>query len=112
MTTVRNVIRVAASRCRLYATAHVEVFRDETTGKVTNRIMFIGKNRIRIPMRFADIFVCEADVVDGKPRYQILTMKNRENSTVRTSLKNLKPVEDVTIDWSKTVEGQGLGKWF
>ena len=69
-----------------------------------------GRNRTRIPLMFSQIFATKADLdADGKKAYSIQTIPDRENPTVRTSIQGLQAYEDVTLDMTKALEGQGLG---
>ena len=50
MTVMRNVISDLTNiGTNILVTAHVELTKDEYTGRVHGQIMFTGKNRIRIP---------------------------------------------------------------
>lgn len=110
MNTTRNIFRVANSTCNVFCSCHTELFRDELTGKIHGRILMTGRNRTRIPLMFSQIFATKADVdADGKKTYMIQTIPDRENPTCRTSIQGLHAHEDVTIDMSKPLEGQGLG---
>ncbi len=64
----------------------------------------------KIPLLFSDIFGCDSDNdLDGKATYQLHTTRDREFTVIRTSIKGLAAVEDVTVDWTQPVVGQGLG---
>jgi len=110
MNTTRNIFRVANSTCNVFCACHTELFRDELTGKIHGRILMTGRNRTRIPLMFSQIFATKADVdADGKKAYSIQTIPDRENPSCRTSIQGLQAFEDVTIDMSKALEGQGIG---
>jgi hypothetical protein len=73
--------------------------------------MMTGRLRSKIPLLFSDIFVAEAEGdTKGKTVYKIQTSKTRLDTAVRTSIRGLEAFEDVTIDWNKPLESQGLGK--
>lgn len=116
MTTMRNVFRQALSLdCSIYLTCHSEVVKDDVTGKLQYQIMMTGKNRIRIPLMFSDIFYLEGDDDKGKVRYTARTVQDRQHPISRVSpelRKKMDNVQDITIDWTKNEVGQGLGQFF
>jgi hypothetical protein len=71
--------------------------------------MTTGRNRIRIPLLFSQIYATERDVEKGKATYNLHVMGNRNFPFCRTNVKGLSPVEDITLDLDKSPEGQGLG---
>lgn len=93
----------------IYLTGHMETKQDDLTKRIFNRPMMTGKLRVKIPLLFTSVFLFDAQESQGKIKHRIQTAPDRLNSTVRTSIKGLDPFEDVTIDWTKPVEGQGLG---
>lgn len=113
MSTMRNIIRALGSMAGLYVTAHMEMGRDELTGKITGQIMMTGKNKIRIPLRFSDIFGLAFDKTEkGEPQYILKTVPDKQHPTVRTPIRGMKSIEDVTLDLSKDLDKQGLARWF
>jgi len=109
MAAVRNVIRCASgmTACNLYVTGHVETIKDDSTGKTFNQPLITGRNRIRVPMRFSQIYALEGK--DGG--YSCQTQSDRWYPFLRTNIKNLKPVEDITLDWKMDLTKQGLGRF-
>lgn len=93
----------------IYFTGHMETKQDDLTKRIFNRPMLTGKLRVKIPLLFTSVFLFDALESQGKIKHRIQTAPDRLNSTVRTSIKGLDAFEDVTIDWSKKPEGQGLG---
>lgn len=94
----------------LYVTGHLEEKQDELTKRITNRPMMTGRLAVKIPLLFSEVFPMKADVdKDGQPIYSIQTVRQGTMMVARTSIKGLAPVENVTIDWGKPVEGQGIG---
>ena len=78
--------------------------------KIETRPMMTGRLVVKIPLLFSDVFAADSIAdKDGKSRYRIQTVPSIDIRTVRTSIKGLEPYEDITIDFSKPVEGQGLG---
>ena len=109
MNTMKNVFRVVAGfDCNLWVTAHTEEIQDETTKRISRRIMFTGKNRVRIPLMFGNIFCLWAEETKDKGYFTARTIPDRLNPVARTTSKTLKPLEDVTIDFKKPLVGQGI----
>lgn len=107
-----NVCRTLVSLGKtIVMTGHLEMKKDELVGRIFRQPMMTGRLRTKIPLLFSDIFICEAES-DGRSdiKYRIQTTPDRITTTVRTSFKGLKPVEDVTIDFKKPLEGQGIGR--
>lgn len=113
MSTMRNIYRALGSLAGTYVTAHMEMGRDEMTGKITGQILMTGKNRIRVPLRFSDIFGLAFDKTSkGEPQWIIKTVPDKQHPIVRTPMRSMKPLEEVTLDLSKPLDKQGLGQWF
>lgn len=92
-------------------TGHLETKKDELVQRIFRGPMMTGRLKTKIPLLFSDIFVCEVDSDGrGNVNHKIMTAPDRITTGIRCSLKNVKkPFEDVTIDWKKPVEGQGIG---
>ena len=107
----RTIFRAAiGTGLKVFATAHVEPYKDEFTGRISNRIMTTGRNRIRIPLLFSQIYATERDVdSSGNVKYSLHIAGNRNYPFCRTNVKGLSPVEDITLDLNRPPEGQGLG---
>lgn len=106
-----NVCRTLMSLNKtIVMTGHLEVKKDELVQRIFRQPMMTGRLKTKIPLLFSDIFVCEVEN-DGRGniRHKIQTAPDRLTTSVRTSFKHLEPFEDVTIDWNKPVEGQGIG---
>lgn len=118
MTVMRNVMAdLTTLPCNVLVTAHVELTKDEYTGRVHGQIMFTGKNRIRIPTKFTDIFATNVEEnPKGGASFLVRTVPDRLNPVVRVSRslkeQGVKDVEDVTVDFSNPLPGQGLGRFF
>lgn len=94
----------------IYLTGHLKMDKDELTQRIFRAPLFTGQLREKIPLLFSDIFVTEAETDDkGHVSYVLRTVPDRYGTPIRTSIKGLDPVENVTIDWSLPPEGQGLG---
>lgn len=106
-----NVIRTLTSMGKtIYVTGHMETKQDALTNRILRTPMMTGRLKTKIPLLFSDIFICEVEN-DGRGNIQhkIMTAPDRMTTAVRTSIKGLMPYEDVTLDFSKPLEGQGLG---
>jgi hypothetical protein len=108
MNLFRQDMRAAATLTNFCCTAHVETEKDGLEGRIYGRILMTGKNRLRVPSLFSHIFATEYDAETKK--YVIYTKPTRMHPVVRTSIPNLQPIEDVTMDLNKPREGQGLGR--
>lgn len=100
----------------IYVTGHLQTaMQDEITQKIIQLPLMTGQLRVKIPLLFSDVFVFEGKTVrmqgstQSSVQYTIQTVPNQRETPIRTAMRGLKPVEDVTIDWGKPVEGQGLG---
>ena len=94
----------------IFMTGHMETKKDELVQRIFRQPMMTGRLRTKIPLLFSDIFVCEAENDGrGNVKHKFQTAPDRITTCVRTSMKGLGAFEDVTIDWKKPVEGQGLG---
>lgn len=112
MLAFQNICRQATALGKtLVMTGHVETRQDELTKRIYRGPMMTGRLKIKVPLLFSDIFLCEA-TNDGKGnvKHTIQTVPDRTMTTVRTTIKGLQPFEDVTIDWNKSPVGQGIGK--
>lgn len=112
MVTFTNVCRtLMALNKTIFMTGHMEVKQDELTKKIFRKPMMTGRLSTKIPLLFSDIFVTEVEN-DGRGNvtHKIQTVPDRMTTSIRSSFKPaLDPFEDVTIDWDKPVEGQGIG---
>jgi hypothetical protein len=84
----------------IYATGHLSTFQDEKTKKIETQLLLPGKARNMFPLMFTDIWLAYIEEGEkGATRYNIRTIPDsRGLQDIRTSLKGLKAVEDVTIN--------------
>ena len=111
MVTFTNIVRTLTSMNKtLLFTGHLSLEKDELSQTIYRVPVMTGKLKEKIPLLFSDIFAtdCQNDG-KGSITYTIQTVGDRRTPTIRCSIKGLEPFEDVTIDWSKSVEGQGIG---
>lgn len=111
MVAFTNVCRALTGLGKIvYMTGHLEVKQEELTKRIFRRPMMTGRLTTKIPLLFSDVLIAEAENDgQGKVTYKMQTVPDRITTCVRTAIKGLEPFEDVTIDWSKPPEGQGLG---
>ena len=65
---------------------------------------------MKIPLLFSDVLIAKGESdASGKMKYLMQTTPDTDIKVVRCSIKGLEPVEDVSIDFTKPLEGQGLG---
>lgn len=111
MLAFQNVCRqLTALGKTVVMTGHLEMRQDELTKRIYQNPMLTGRLKVKIPLLFSDIYKCEA-TNDGKSvtKHIIQTVPDRTMTTVRCTIKGVNAVEDVTIDWNKSLEGQGIG---
>lgn len=105
-----NIFRaLTAYKARLFCTAHIEPRQNDTTKKTYNHLMMTGKLRTRLPILFSNILSCVSDSDEEQKRFLLQTVPDRETPDIRCSIPGLEMWEDVTLDMSKPLEGQGLG---
>lgn len=106
-----NVVRtLVAMNKTVYMTGHLEMKQDDLTKRVFRQPMMTGRLRTKIPLLFSDIFISEVETDQkGIARHRLQTTPDRMTTSVRTSIKGLPSMVDVTLDMSKNLETQGLG---
>lgn len=113
--TVAQLLSVAVgSSATTIVTGHVEAIQDvvETGSRIENHLALSPKLRATVPQQFAHIIPLYADRQGTETHYWAMLHPDRKWSTVRSTLRNKPPVEDVTVNFSKPLEGQGLGGVF
>ena len=104
---------MAALPINIYMTGHLQTFQDEKTQVIETLLQAPGAARNIIPLVFSEILLAEASVSkDGKPQYTVRTTPpQRGFKRIRTSMRGLEPVEDVTIPrFDATAANYGIGK--
>ena len=110
MTLQRNIYRAAiGTGLHIAITMHTEFEKDENTHRTGQTLMTTGRNKIRIPLLFSQIYCTERDTIDGHIKYSIHTVGGKHNNFCRTNIKGLDPLTDVTIDFDSPLSGQGIG---
>lgn len=107
-----NVVRTLMAMGKtIYMTGHLEMRQDDLTKRIYRQPMMTGRLRSKIPLLFSDVLVSSvATDQKGEVRYQLQTVPDRTNTTIRTSLRGLDTFEDVTLDFKKELTDQGLGR--
>ena len=106
-----NICRtITAMDKNLFMTGHMHDKQNRKAGTSRRQPMMTGQLVNKIPLLFSDILGCDVDIdAQGKALYTLRTVPNHEFTVIRCSVKGLEPVENVNIDFTKPVEGQGLG---
>ena len=105
-----NVFRVFNSQDALiFCTGHYEWQVDEVTKKTRGKLIAPGRMRTRMPLIFSNIWgcICESDAENES--FVIQTRPDREFPFVRSAVKGLDMIEDVTILDFKHPERYGIG---
>lgn len=94
----------------IYCTGHINTFQDDKTSKIETMLNLPGRARRELPLMFSNIWetVAESDG-NNRPRYLVRTVPDKRGLLdIRTSIKGLEPLEDVSIDFKRDPEGQGI----
>lgn len=95
----------------LYVTGHIELKEDKTSNKLLYQLLMTGRLRVKIPLLFSHVLRAEAvaDPNGGKVSYVIQTQSDRNMPGIRTSMKGANYKENVDLDFTTDLVGQGLG---
>ena len=115
MLALTNIIRTfTALEKNFYFTGHMELKQDDLTKAVFWTPLLTGRLKVKLPLLFSEIFFLEARPLNqpGKEatQYMLQTKPDRKNPLIRCTMRGLESFEDVTLDFNKPLEGQGLGK--
>ena len=111
MLTLTKIVRTLTSlnKC-IYVTGHVEMKQDEVTKRIFQTPLMTGRLKAKLPLLFSEIFYAEAQTGrNNKVIYTLQTKPDRTNPIIRTTIMGTEVFEDVTLDLSKSLIGQGLG---
>jgi hypothetical protein len=101
---------LTAMNKNIFMTGHMHDKQNRKKGTSKRLPMMTGQLVQKIPLLFSDILGCDVDLDEkGKVIYTMHTVPDSEFTVIRTSIKGLNPVENVTVDFTKSVLGQGLG---
>jgi len=103
---------ITAMRINIYATGHLSQFQDEKTKKLSIELKVAGKAKTMLPLQFSNIWLARVGEDEkGERRYEIRTIPEpRGFQDVRSSIRGLKPDEDVTIKDFAKAKDYGIGK--
>lgn len=92
----------------IYSTGHIQTYEDDKTKKIVTQIMLPGKGRTMLPLSHTDTWEARAGEKAGT--YEVKTVpESRGLQEIRSSMKGLKPVEDVTIKDFSRADQYGIG---
>jgi hypothetical protein len=112
---IGNTVRTLSNiNCGVVFTAHEELIQDDLSKQILAVILTYGKLRYRMPAVFSEIYGCESLSTSREKKWGIRTVRDHRHQFIRSSLRGLEPVEDVTIhDWRNSNNGeQGLAHIF
>lgn len=114
MLILTNIVRTLTSMNKIiYFTGHVETVKDELTSRILNQPLMTGRLKSKLPLLFSEILVCEATTdAKGTTSYVVQTRPDRYNESVRCTVRGAELKENINIDWTKPVVGQGLAKLY
>lgn len=114
MNAIAKVMRTLTAMGKdIFVTGHYEMKQDEMSKRIFFTPMVTGRLRTKLPLLFSEIWRCEADCSsDGIMKYTIQVKPDRLTPLIRSTMRGFdKTVKyDVTIDPSKDLTSQGLGK--
>lgn len=108
--------------CKLYVIGHRMMRKDEESGKIYNQALLVGQQETKTPARFGAAILAERPSLtekqaqelpqDFKPKFYVRTIPDNKNVGMKSApfLGDLHRI-DVTLDFSKPLVGQGLGKY-
>jgi len=110
MVTFTSIVRAACALGKnLFFTGHVEITKDDITSRVFQTPILTGKLKAKLPLLFSEILFFEAAAdTRGTVDYIVQTKPDRLTPLIRTTLRGLDYKENINIDFSKPLEGQGL----
>lgn len=112
MITFMNIMRTfSALHKTIYVTGHLRTDKDETLGRILRLPLVTGQLREKLPLLFSDVlvFYAETDPTTKQAKYLVQTTPDKMTPRIRTAIKGLEPVEDVTIDWTQDISTEGFG---
>lgn len=102
---------ITSMKINIFCTGHLRTWQDEITKKVSTELNLMGSAKTIMPLMYTNIWLAQCMTEGDKQKYIIRTVPDRRGlQNIRSSLRGLKPEEDVTIaDFSKP-EQFGIGK--
>ena len=108
---ISDIFRTIASmQTNIYCTGHITSFQDELTKKVETQLMLAGSAKTMLPLVFSNIWLAQGESTEKEAKYTIRTQPdNRGLQHIRTSIKGLPVVQDVTIKDFNNPSKYGIG---
>ena len=111
MNTIAKVFRTLTSLgINLFVTGHLDIKQDELSKRIFQVPLLTGRLRMKLPLLFSQIWICEATTVKDEVKYTIQTVPDRMTPIVRNTIEGLDHKHDVTINFNKPLNGQGLAE--
>jgi hypothetical protein len=111
ITMVTIFTEVVTHRPVVYITGHTDTTKDEISGRVIDQFDIVKNLRRQLPRDLTDMWVSSAEQRETGSKYMIQTAPDKRNPNVKNSFR-LKFTEDVTIDFKKPRDSQGIGEFF
>lgn len=93
----------------VFATGHLQTYEDDKTKKIVVQLYLPGRARTILPLTYTNVWEARAGEKAGT--WEIKTLPERRGlQDIRTSLRGLAPIEDVTIKDFGKAEEYGIGK--
>lgn len=105
---------ITSLNLNILSTGHIDTFQDENTKKIETKIKLPGSARDILPLVHTNIWLAFPET-EGKGdkenvRYKVRTVpESRGLQDIRTSLRGLSPIEDVTIEDFDNPTKSGIG---
>lgn len=95
----------------IFCTGHLTEYQDDKTKKIVTQIFLPGKARTMLPLSHTNVWLAGSEEGEkGGQRYTIRTVpETRGLKEIRTSIRGLSPVEDVTIKDYGNASRYGIG---
>jgi hypothetical protein len=111
MNLISRVVRTLTSLgITVVMCVHERTIQDKVTQRVMSELALVGQLRQSIPLLFDEIYHLEGRDEGGKAKFKILTRPTSIYQIARTRVGRgiYELWEDVTVDFSKPIEGQGI----
>ena len=105
-----NVARLLwTAPCNVLAMAHVELRQDNRSKLLEEQLFLPGSARTRVPHNFDSLLTETETSPDGEVKYFVSRQKDKKHKFIRCSFP-MAPRVDVTLDFKKPLQVQGLQK--
>jgi GTPase SAR1 family protein len=101
---------IAGLDINILSTGHIASFQDEKTKKIITQLFLPGKARNMLPLSHTNIWLAMSEEGEKGQEYKIRTVPQSKGlQEIRSSIRGLKPVEDVTIKDFNNAGQYGIG---